>query len=290
MPRLDAPGHPPRHEGATHNAADSEQKKPEELRRRQVQNLAQIGGRREHIQEHAVEGHAAGQHQHQQTRVAQQLGIAPHQMAGAEGLARRDVQRLGQPTPSGRTEQGAQRRQQPEDGVPVAIHEDQPADQRCHGRRDAEEDRHLRHHALGIGQRKQVADDGARNHHTGARADTLQGAKEHQLTDRLRQRAAHRGQREQRDAGQQYRAAPEAVGQRAMEEVHDREAEQVARQRLLHLHRRGADGRGDARKRWQVGVDRERTDHAHAGQQQSQRPARAAPEGCRVGIHGVGAV
>ena len=36
------------------------------------------------------------------------------------------------------------------------------------------------------------------------------------------------------------RLPPDAVGQRAVEQVHDREAEQVARQGLLHLHRRRA--------------------------------------------------
>ena len=40
--------------------------------------------------------------------------------------------------------------------------------------------------------------------------------------------------------------APEAVGQRAMKEVHDGKAEQVGRQRLLHLHRRGIHRLRDA--------------------------------------------
>ncbi len=100
-----------------------------------------------------------------------------------------------------------------------------------------------------------------------------------------RQRAADRRDREDDHAAQHQRPAAEAVGQRAVEQVHHREAEQVARQRLLHLHRRRADRRRDARERRQVGVDRERPQHAQAGQQQGQRPARAAPERVGVGIH-----
>jgi hypothetical protein len=58
------------------------------------------------------------------------------------------------------------------------------------------------------------------------------------------------------------------VGQRAVEEVHRREAEQVGRQRLLHLQRRGVERRADRRERRQVGIDRERPEHAEAREQQ----------------------
>ena len=82
--------------------------------------------------------------------------------------------------------------------MPVGVHEQQAADHRRDRRRDAEIDRHLRHHALRLGRREHVADDGARNHHAGAGRHALQRAKEHQRADGLRQRAADRRQREQR--------------------------------------------------------------------------------------------
>ena len=95
-----------------------------------------------------------------------------------------------------------------------------------------------------------------------------------------RERAAHRGEREQRRAPQDHRAAAEAVGQRAVEQVHDREAEQIGRQRLLHLDRRRADRAGDAGEGRQVGVDRERPEHAQAGEQEGQGPARGRARSC----------
>ena len=87
------------------------------------------------------------------------------------------------------------------------------------------------------------------------------------------------------------RTAAEAVGQRAVEQVHDREAEQVRRQRLLHLDRRRADRLRDAGEGRQVGVDRERPEHAEAGEQDGQGPA-AVPRqsGACVGIHAAGSV
>ena len=101
------------------------------------------------------------------------------------------------------------------------------------------------------------------------------GAEEDQQADVLRERAADRGEGEDREAGQHDRPASEAVGQGAVEEVHDGEAEQVGRERLLHLDRRRADRLGDAGEGRQVGVDRERPEHAEAGQEDGQGPAGA---------------
>lgn len=70
-----------------------------------------------------------------------------------------------------------------------------------------------------------------------------------------------------------------------MEQVHEGEAEQVGRERLLHLYRRGVQRSGDGRERRYVGVDRKRPQHAQHCQQDSQGPARAFPELGRVGIH-----
>ena len=83
-----------------------------------------------------------------------------------------------------------------------------------------------------------------------------------------------------------HRPPAEAVRQRAVEQVHEGEAEQVGRQRLLHLHRRRAQRLGDAGEGRQVGVDRERPQHA----EQASSTARAQRGACQivvgVRIHG----
>jgi hypothetical protein len=84
---------------------------------------------------------------------------------------------------------------------------------------------------------------------------------------------------------QDHGPAPDAVGQCAVKQIHDRKAEQVGRQRLLHLHRRGADGLRNAGEGRQVGVDGKRPQHAQARQQDSKGPARCAPDLEGVGIH-----
>ena len=250
--------------------------------------LAEEHRRRQHVDEHAVERHAAGQRQRQEAQVAAERDIAAQQVRHAERLTLVGMQRLRQPAVVGRPQQRAETGQHPEDRMPGAVHDEQPADDRRHRRRDAEPDRHLRHHPLRVGRREHVADDGPRDHHAGARRQPLHEAEEDQLADRLRQRAAGRGEGEDGDAPQDHRPAADAVGDRAVEQVHQCEAGEVARQRLLHLDRRRAERAGDARERRQVGVDRERPEHRQAGEQQRQRPARGAPERGGIGIHGAG--
>ena len=268
------PASRPDKKAPAHDAADGEHEKPEELRRPQPQVFTQEHRRGQHIEKHAVERDAAGQHQRHETRALGHLPIAAHEVAGFEGLTRCGVQGLGQPAPHAEPQQRAQHHQQPEDGMPVGMRIEKTADQRRHRRRDAEIDGHLRHHALRIGRREHVPDDRARDHHAGARRHALQRAEEHQLGNRLAERTAHGRQREHRHPGQHHRASAQAVGERAVEEVHHRKAQQIAGQRLLHLHRGCAQRGGDARERRQVGVYRERPEHAQAGQQQRECPAR----------------
>ena len=51
-----------------------------------------------------------------------------------------------------------------------------------------------------------------------------------------------------------------------MEQAHEGEAEQIGRQRLLHLHRRGVQRAGNAGKGRQVGVYGKRPQHAQQRQ------------------------
>ena len=70
-----------------------------------------------------------------------------------------------------------------------------------------------------------------------------------------------------------------------MEQVHEGEAKKIGRQRLLHLDRGCAQGFGNARERWNIGVNRERAEHAEDGKQHGQSPARSAPEGGEIILH-----
>ena len=90
---------------------------------------------------------------------------------------------------------------------------------------------------------------------------------EHQLPDALREGAACRSDGEQRNAPQHHGPAAKAVCQGAVKQVHEGEPEKVGRQRLLHLNGRGAQGRGNAGKGWQIGINRKRPQHAQNGEQ-----------------------
>ena len=136
-----------------------------------------------------------------------------------------------------------------------------------------------------IGRLEEVSDDRARDHQAAAGRHALQRAKGHQRADGGTHGAADGSQREDRHRCQHHRAAAETVGQRTVEQVHHGKAEEIRRQRLLHLHRCGADLCRDARERRQVGIDRERPEHAEAREQQRQRPTRALPQGLGVRVH-----
>jgi hypothetical protein len=123
-----------------------------------------------------------------------------------------------------------------------------------------------------------------------ARRHSLHGAEEDERADVLRERAADRREREHDQATENDRTPAEAVGERAMKQIHDREAEQVRRQRLLHLDRCRADRAGDAGEGRQVGVDREWPEHAEAGEQHRQGPIGCLPQGACVGVHAAGSV
>ena len=61
-----------------------------------------------------------------------------------------------------------------------------------------------------------------------------------------------------------------------MKQIHHGKAEQVNRERLLHLDRHRTDSVRDAGKRRKVRIDREGPEHAKASEQDGQRPARGA--------------
>ena len=267
------------HPGTRHHAGDRHHEVHEELRRLEPQVRTQPLRRTQHVEKEAVERQHAHHHERDEARAAEQTPVAAHQRPDAQRLATLGRQGLRQPRRARQPQQQADAGQKPEDRGPAQVHEQHAADQRGQRGRDAEEQRHLRHHALRIDRIEQVAHDGARHHHAGAARKALQHAPGHQRADVVGERAADRGQREHADAGQDHRPTPEAVGQRTMEQVHHRDAEQIRRQRLLHLQRAGRQRCRDAGERRQVGVDRKRPDRAQAAQQRGQHPARTRPVG-----------
>mmetsp|Transcript_18238 Transcript_18238/g.43816 ORF Transcript_18238/g.43816 Transcript_18238/m.43816 type:complete len:402 (-) Transcript_18238:104-1309(-) len=280
-----AAGQSPAECGAGHDAADAADEEPEELRRLEMQVLAEEDRSGQHIEKHAVERHAAGEHQHHEPRAAAEAAVLPQQGGRMKGLHHAGVQGLGQQPPVGDPQRRPHRRQEPEDRMPVGMHKQEATDDRRYRRRDAEEQRHLGHDPLRIRRREHVADDGPRHDDTGAGGQALHRAPEHQLADAARHRTAHAGQREHRQADQHHRATAEAVRQRPVEQVHEGEAEQIGGQRLLHLQRRRIQRRGNAGEGRQIGVDREGPDHGQTGQQHGQGPAGRAPQAASVRIH-----
>ncbi len=183
--RLDAPGQPARQPGAEHDAADRSGR-----RTRRTASAAASGCRPATPAHDSTYRNMPLKGMPLASASIRKCGLRSpsarsRAAAGrpANGWRCVGVQRLGQRAPHRPPQQRADRGQEPEDRVPVGVHEQQAADHRRHRRRDAEVDGHLRHHALRVGRREHVADDGARHHHAGAGAHALQRAEEHQLAD-----------------------------------------------------------------------------------------------------------
>ncbi len=252
--------------------------------------VAEEGRRRQDVEEHAVE-----RARRWRARAAGSAGpsTGPSSRAAGgrawKGWRWLEVQRLGQQLASWRRT-GARRRRpgtrrwlcQP------GVHEQEAADDRRDGRRHAEVDGHLAHHALRLGGREHVADDGARHHDAGAGREALQGAEQHQLA-RWFCDSAQPSEASVNTASPHSttRPAAEAVGQRAVEQVHEGKAEQVGRQRLLHL--------GRTWRRWSAQCPRRRGCRCRwrrARACPARRAARPAPSAgpCQmlvgIGIHG----
>ena len=169
--------------------------------------------------------------------------------------------------------------------MPVEIPDDQPSRNRSNRRSHSKKDGDLAHDPLRLGQGKYVAHHGARNHNARPGGKTLQGAKKNQLSDILRQGASGGGSDKDGQPRQNHRPAAETVGQRAMEQIHEGEAEQIGRQGLLHLDGRGLQRIANGGECRDVGIDGERAQHAQHGQQDGQGPQGRFPE--TLGIDGV---
>ena len=138
------------------------------------------------------------------------------------------------PAPPRRTETAATKfERQPNSGLQHA------AEQRRHDRRQRHDRRHARQLAGDAGALVHVAHHGARQHHRARPAERLQEARRDQQLDRGRERAGKRRQRRRSpSADQQHRPAAMPVGQRPEEHLREGEADQIDRDRELHLRGR----------------------------------------------------
>ena len=116
-----------------------------------------------------------------------------------------------------------------------------------------------------------VAHHGARQHARARAAHRLNEARRDQRLDGERQRA---GQRRQRDRCRARRAAP-AAGRgdptAARRTPARGKADEIGRDRELHLRRRRVEQAADRRQRRQIHVDRQRPEAGQHGEQQRQR-------------------
>ena len=160
LPRgCDLAGHAPADHSAPHDAANGDEKTPEELLRRQLQMLPQKHRRAQDVEEHAIEWDTTGQGQQKEARVRAQLPVACHQVPGMKILSLRDVQGFRQRTVNSHPQDHAHTGQKPEDAVPTDVHQHPAAHHGRNGRSDAKENGDLTHDLLGLRGREHVAYD-----------------------------------------------------------------------------------------------------------------------------------
>ena len=107
--------------------------------------------------------------------------------------------------------------------------------------------------------RKEIAHHGDRADARDTAADGLEQPAGDEQARRRRQHAAERGENEQAEAGVNRSFAPEAVEQRTVEDLAERQPDKIARYRERNFRLRGAEIARDLRKCRQIHVDRKRT-------------------------------
>ena len=147
--------------------------------------LPQKRGGRQHVQEHAIEGNAAGQCQQHKACTGAQLHVAPHQVAHMKGLALLHMEGLWQQPEVGSPQGNAYQGQEPENAVPTRVDKQPATNDGCNRRSHPKVDGHLAHDLLGLCRGKHVADHRTRDHDACPRGQTLQRAEKDQLANRL---------------------------------------------------------------------------------------------------------
>ena len=200
----------------------------------------------------------------------QHAGVITDDHAQVKRRAPAYRQRFGKPFPASRQQPAAENRQEYEHRAPAERGLQPAADQWRDGGCQAEHHRHQCHGPLGLGALEPVLHHGARDHHASCRRQALQQAQADQRLCIRREGARQRSDGEQSERCQHDGAPAERIGQRAVEQGHDGQAEHVDRECLLDHQRSHAELPGDGGKRRQVGIDPERADHGQQGEYEGQ--------------------
>ena len=177
---------------------------------------------------------------------------------------------LGQEGRERHAQRHAIEHQEPEDRLPAEQRQHEPAQQRRKDGRGAHHQHHARNHVRALGRAVQVAHHSRGDHHAGTRTQRLQEAPHDQRINRGGRGATDRRQHEQHHADQQHGSAAVAIGQRAIENLPDRQAQEERRQRQLHARGIGGKRLGQSGQRWQVHVHAERGHGRGAAQDERQ--------------------
>ncbi len=217
------------------------------------------------VGEHAGHAQRTGQHVADEEAITEQPQILPertgHRLTRQPG-------RIGfrQPERDRHQAHRAEQRQQDEDRRPAERRQQRAARHRREDRRQAHHQHQLREH-LGAGHRvAQVTHHGTRYHHAGTATERLDETHADQPVHGRRKGAGQRCQGEERHADQQRPAPPIAIGQRPVDQLTDGQADEIGRQRKLHVIDTGAERLRQQGERRQVHVDRQGTERAERAQ------------------------
>jgi len=154
--------------------------------------------------------------------------------------------------------------------TPAPQRNHQAAGQRRKDRRDAHYQHQQGHQARGFVAGVQVAHDGARNHHPGARPERLHRAKANQYFNARGQRATDAAHGKDHQAGIDRQLAPEHIADRAVEQLAHADDDEEHRQAHLHRRRRRLQAGAEGRQGRQVDVDGERPDGGDQPEQEGE--------------------
>ncbi|MCY1417575.1 hypothetical protein D9M71_331140 [compost metagenome] len=240
---------------------------PAVMFRRHAIELDEDEGRAGDVGEHSGDGEAAGHAIGEEMPVAEQPPVLPE--GTIQGRTRHVVgQGFRQPGGKAQQHQHAEQGQPPEDRLPAEQLQQQATAQRCQDRRQPHHQHQLRER---LGRRDRVAEVAhhrPRHHHPGATAQRLDEACTDQPFKAGRQGTGHRRQGEDGHAQQQRRAAAETVRQRAIDQLTERQADEVGRKGQLHMLHIGDERLRQGGEAGQVEVDGHRAESAEGAKEQ----------------------
>ncbi|ANY06993.1 hypothetical protein AFB00_12595 [Pseudonocardia sp. HH130630-07] len=212
--------------------------------------------------------------------VPQQRAVGAQGGAEAGRPAPGRGQRLRQPVADHDQHDQAVRREEQEHPAPGHPGEQPGAERRREHRRGAHDEHQPGQHARRRAAGEQVTDDREPDHRAGRGARALQDAQQGEHLDRGGHRDQRRRDDVQRRPGQQQRATAVRVGQRADQELTQRQPGERAGQGQLDGRPGGAEVAADLGQRGQVGVDGERTERDQRTQDECEPYPARCDDGC----------